>query len=95
MAVEKHAGGITITGDHVMVFQYIRVAHGLALEINTGMSMSGRGSVMKLAASYCGSAKRTKKGVLREYVAWLEANLPHTADGPWKPSGSIVRAIES
>ena len=93
MAVEHSDSGTTITGEHIEVFQLLRVAHALAMEINTGMKMSSAGSVMQLAASYCGSAKRTKKAVLRDYAAWLSEVLPHTPDGPWQPSPSIAKAI--
>ena len=91
MAVEKTESGLLITGVHIQVFQLIRVAHGLALEVNIpGMKVSRGGSIMQLAASYCGSSKRTKKGVLRDYVAFLKANLP----GGWEPSASIAKAME-
>jgi hypothetical protein len=93
MAVEKTDGGLLITGESIPVFQLLRVAHALSLEINTGMKFPG-GSAMMLAASYCGSVKRTKKGVLRDYVAFLKESMPHTAEGPWQPSNSITKAME-
>jgi hypothetical protein len=92
MAVENNGGTITITGEHIQVFHLLRTAHALALEINTGMSM-GRRSTMTVAAMYCGSTKRTKKGVLRDYVAFLTEKLPHTAEGPWQPGPSITKAL--
>lgn len=53
----------------------IGVASGLALEIKTGLRHS-RGSVMLVAKRHCGSARRTKKGVLRDYVEWIKENVP-------------------
>jgi hypothetical protein len=93
MAVEQTDGGMVVTGEHIAVFQLLRVGHALALEINTGMKVAGGRSVMQLAAGYCGSTKRTKKGVLRDYIAFLAENLPHTADGAYQPSPSIQRAL--
>lgn len=76
-----------ITAGLVDVFQVLRVAHALSIEINTGLKMS-RGSVMNLAKQYCGSSKRTKRGVLRDYVEWLKEVLPD-----YEPSDTIVEAI--
>lgn len=64
-----------LTGAAIDVFQLIRVAHALSVEINTGLKMS-RGSVMNLAKKYCGSSKRTKRGVLIDYVAYLNKVIP-------------------
>ncbi len=89
MAIEKHGdGGFTLTGVDTKVFQYVRVAHALALEINIpGMKVARGGSLMLLAASYCGSSKRTKKGVLRDYIAWMKKQVPG-----WEPSESVAKA---
>jgi hypothetical protein len=76
-----------ITGALLDVYQVIRVAHALSIEVNTDLSMS-RGSVMNLAKSYCGSPKRTKRGVLIDYVEWLKEVLPD-----YEPSGTIVKAM--
>lgn len=93
MAVESTEGGITITGEHIQAFQLTRVAYALAIEVNTGLKVGRGGSLMTLAASYCGSSKRTKRGVLKDYVAFLTASLPQTARGPWQPSPSIRKAL--
>jgi hypothetical protein len=76
-----------LTGVGIDAFQVARVAHGLSIEINTGMKMS-RGSVMNLAKEYCGSHKQTKKGVLRDYVAWLKLVIPG-----YEPAETIVEAM--
>lgn len=65
-----------ITGEGIAKFRITQVMHGLALEINTGMRLSNRGSVMNVARDMCGSAKRTKKGVLADYIAWVEREHP-------------------
>lgn len=49
MAVESNAGGIMITGEHVHMHQHVVTAHALALELNTTMRASRRGSVMLAA----------------------------------------------
>ncbi len=80
--------GITLTGDQIVVARYLSLAHGLALEINTGMSMS-RGSVMLTCRELCGTSKRTKRGVLADYVAWLKRDVWPA----WEPSASIAKAL--
>ncbi len=88
MAVEINDGGMTITGEHIPLFRAMQVMHGLALEINSGLKLSNRGSVMLIARGMCGSAKRTKKGVLADYVKWFRASNP-----AWEPSGSVAKAL--
>lgn len=63
-------GFVIDTPEGIAAFQLLRVRRALKLEVETGMSMS-RGSVMKLAAQYCGSTKRTKKAVYADYDAWM------------------------
>jgi len=78
---------IVITGeDKIRAVMWIRLAHMLALEVNTGMSHS-RGSAMKAANQLSGSTKRTKRGALKDYVAWLRQQID------WEPSPGIVRAM--
>ncbi len=85
-------GPLVITGQqNIQAFQYLRVMHGLALEINTGMKVSSRGSTMNYAKEICGSPKRTKRGVLVDYIAWFRANV----DADYEPSKSIARAYLS
>ncbi len=73
MAITSDNGTIVIDGEHIAVFQILRVGFALRTEVRTGMKMS-HGSIMNLAKSYCGSPKRTKKGVLADYVKWMESN---------------------
>lgn len=77
----------TIVVENVSVFQVLRVAAALALEINTGLKHS-QGSIMNLAKAYCGSPKRTKKGVLLDYTEWLKAEMPG-----YEPNPSVARAL--
>ena len=77
----------TIVVKNVSLFQALRVAAALALEINSGLSHS-RGSVMNLAKQYSGSPKRTKKGVLLDYTEWLRSQI----DG-YEPNPSVARAL--
>lgn len=74
--------------ENVGVFQLLRVASALAIEIDTGMRHSG-GSVMLLAKQYCGSPKQTKRGVLRDYTKWLETQLPG-----YEPNPAVLRALK-
>jgi len=77
---------LTAENGGVKFFQYTRVAHALALDIK-GIKFGG--SVMNLAKSYCGSSKRTKRGVLIDYVAWLESQYPD-----WTSSDNIKAAMK-
>ncbi len=88
MAVESDDSGTMITGEHIHLFRHLQIASALALSINTGMGFS-RGSVMNVAARECGSVKRTKKGVLRDYVAWMKATYEM-----YEPSASVRKAME-
>jgi hypothetical protein len=73
MAITKTDGAIVIDGDSVYVFQILRVGFALRTEVKTGLKMS-HGSIMNLAKQYCGSPKRTKAGVLKDYAKWMEDN---------------------
>lgn len=88
MAIEVSDSGTLITGEHVHLFNHMRLASALGLEVNTGMKVSSRGSAMQSAARVCGSTKRTKKGVLKDYVAWMQATYPD-----YNPAPSIVKAL--
>lgn len=79
----------TLTNENggVEYFQLVRVAYALALDVK-GIPQS-RGSVMNLAKKYCGSPKRTKRGVLIDYVTFLTKRYPE-----WKPQGTIRSAME-
>jgi hypothetical protein len=88
MAIENDGGGFTITGPDIATFRVLQVAHGLALEINTGMRLSSHGSVMNVARSMCGTSKRTKKGVLRDFIAWIQSQRPDFEPGP-----NVVKAM--
>lgn len=87
MAIEQHDSGTTITGAHIGLYRHLALASALGLEITTGMKMS-RGSSMLAAKAVCGSLKRTKKGVLKDYVAWLSATYPQ-----YRPAPSVLKAL--
>jgi hypothetical protein len=68
--------------------RHLALAHALALEINTGIKVSRSYSPMLLAKAQCDSAKRTKKGVLRDYVKWVQTWYPE-----YQPSDSLKKAM--
>lgn len=74
--MSEQEGFIIDTPQGIEMFRVLQVLHGLAMEINTGMSVSSRGSIMLLAREMCGTSKRTKKGVLRDYVKWVQSWHP-------------------
>lgn len=89
MGVERHEdGGFTVTGPDIEILRRLTVASALALEVNTGMVLS-RGSAMQAANKISGSTKRTKKGALKDLVAYLETTITG-----YQPSASVRRALE-
>lgn len=87
MAVENYEGGTIITGEHILMYNHMRLTSALGLEITTGLRMS-RGSTMLVAAKVCGSTKRTKKGVLADLVKFMEATYPN-----YRPAPSVIKAL--
>lgn len=79
--------GFILQGEGINFWQLSRVGNALALEINTGLKHS-QGSVMNLAKRYCGSLKRTKRGVLADYVAWIKESMPD-----YEPNASVSKAL--
>jgi len=82
-AMEKATDGM------VQIQTMLGVAHMLAFEVNQGMPFSRKVSPMLQAKDLCGSFKRTKRGVLIDYVAWLNEVLP----GGYEPIGGVAKAI--
>jgi len=79
---------VVLTGAGVHMFRYLQLIHGLALEINSGMKLSSRGSVMNAAKEVCGSPKRTKRGVLADMVKFMR-----TQDPSYTPSDRVAKAL--
>lgn len=88
MPIESSDSGTLITGDSIALFRHLQIIHGLALEINTGMKLSSRGSVMLVAKAMCGSPKRTKRGVLSDFVAFTRSAYPSYESSP-----NVVKAL--
>lgn len=87
MAVEKHDGGFTVTGPDVHTFHLLRLAHAVALEVNTGMKMSA-GSALQAVNRVTGKTARTKRAALADLVAHIKDQRPD-----YEPSPSIVKAL--
>jgi len=73
----------------VQIHTMLSVAYMLAFEVNRGERFTKKVSPMLQAKDLCGSLKRTKRGVLRDYVAWLNEVLP----GGYEAKDSVARAI--
>lgn len=75
------------------------VARKLATEINTGLS--GRRitvgdqylTPMDAARAICGTSKRTKRGVLCDYVAWWTPIFREAFGRDWDMGESVKRAM--
>jgi len=76
------------------------LAASLALEINTGLKgqpvffRTRRFTPMNACKEVCGSVKRNKRAVLREYVAWLESIAPERFGIKWSPNPSVRKAMK-
>lgn len=86
MSIEKIGDdGFIIDGAHIAVYQ-VHVAIGaLSLSIRNG----GRPGLMDAMARQCGSGKRTKRGVMEDYVAWWYS-IGGSLGAQW---GSVTRAL--
>lgn len=85
MAIETTDGGTMITGPHIAVAQVHARIGALALSITVG----GRPGLMSSMAAQCSSSKRTKKGVLEDYVLWFY-KAGGSISAQW---GSVERAL--
>lgn len=67
----------------------LQVVHALSLEINTGMKLSSKGSVLAVSNRILGRNDRRK-------VAALIAMVEHlmSLDPTWSPSARVAAAIE-
>jgi hypothetical protein len=81
-AIENAAGAVQLQ-------TVLSVAHMLAMEINNGGRYSRKVSPMLQAKDLCGTPRQTKRGVLRDYVAWLNEVLP----GGYTPKDRIALAL--
>ncbi len=89
-----------VTGDLIQCVMYGMVARKLALEINTGLKSRHQIMVgdqlltpMLAARAICGTDKRTKRGVLRDYVAWWSVQFRTITGKEWEQGDSISRAL--
>lgn len=88
MAIEHTEGvGTTSTGEHIQLYNLMALASALAIEINTGMTMS-KGSTMNRAKVITGSPRRTKRGVLADLVAYTTARFPY-----YRPVATVTKAL--
>lgn len=76
MPVEHSSAGTTITGESIGHFHVLQVISALSIEVKTGMKFSNRGSVLKVAKNLGLTTKNTKKGALKDAVAWAQKNIP-------------------
>lgn len=85
MPIENTEYGTLVTGDSINLYMIHAAVGALCLSITIG----GRPGLMDQMGHRCGSSKRTKKGVLEDYVVWMhEQGL--TLNAQW---GSVERAL--
>jgi hypothetical protein len=82
-AMEKAENGM------VQIHTILSVAQMLAFEINRGERFTKKVSPMLQAKDLCGTIKQTKRGVLRDYVAWMNEVLP----GGYVAKDSVAKAL--
>lgn len=92
MAIEETNGAVIITGkDDIRVAALLTLAHGIALEMETGLKPTRNFSALNIAR-YHGlipeGTKPQKKKILRLTVQAIREALPG-----WEPSGSVAKAL--
>lgn len=78
------------TPEQIEMFQLLRLAAAIALEINTGMRASAKGSAIKTLAAMGISSKKTKRGVLGDLVEYIK-----TKDANYAPNPRVAQALAS
>lgn len=74
MAIEVDKGGITITGEHIDLYQWFAVRRMLKMEIKTGMKMSRHGSALQAAKLHGFTDKGTKLAAFNQMNEIGKAN---------------------
>jgi hypothetical protein len=77
MAIEHHAGGTTITGEHIALYRLTMVHSGLKMQARHGMRLSGKFSTVKVAQQM-GFKGRTAKALLAD----MERKYPMLVQHP-------------
>jgi hypothetical protein len=86
--IEKTEAGTIITGDSINKFVYHALLGKLCIAAGTGLNFKGA-TPMNQARAVCASPKRTKAGVIADYVVWMHQNgMPLGAQ--W---GSVERVL--
>lgn len=60
------------TPEGIAFFAFMQVLTGLRMEVTTGLKLSSRGSILKVAQQRYGVTSRTKKGALAEMIVLYE-----------------------
>lgn len=88
MPIKTSEAGTLITGDSINVYHIHALLGKLCIATSTGLQFKGQ-TPMNQAKAFCGSPKRTKAGVLADYVTWMYANGLELG-AQW---GSVERAL--
>lgn len=89
MAITVTDAGTAITGDSIDLYRFLATVRGLALEVSTGMRVSSKSNLIKVASSYTGEAYRTRKQALRGMVEAAKRAIPD-----YEVSVSVQRALD-
>lgn len=76
------------TPEGIQMVRLLAILHGLALEVNTGMKMSRGVSVLAVAQRDGLTVKRTKRGALKDVLAYVQKVNPD-----YQPGETITRAL--
>ena len=68
--------GTSITGKSIDLYRFLAAIRGLALEVNTGMKVSSRANLIRVAEGYTGETYRTRKQALRGLVEAAGRAIP-------------------
>lgn len=80
--VYKDGSFVVDTPEDIEMYRLLTIASGLALEINTGMAVSSRFSLLATVQQQGLTSKRTKKGALKDVCAHIKKLNPAFVPNP-------------
>lgn len=92
MAIEESNGAVIVTGDDTRIVPLVALAHGIVLEMETGMKPTSRWNPLAVARNHGvipnDGSRPQKKKLLRLTVQKLRELKPE-----WEPSEHIAKAL--
>lgn len=92
MSIDQRNGAVIITGEDTLIVPLVALAHGIVLEMNTGMKPTSRWNALAIARNHGvvpnDGSRPQKKKILRLTVQKLRELKPG-----WEPSAHLAKAL--